>query len=157
MKNAWFLFIFSMIWLGTPLQGQDRPGGRNRQQPGMERVKAAKEGWLSQRMDLSAAESEKFWPLFREYEKQQEKLKEKYRPNRDLITMDDAALDKHMEGMLDMEGELLQLKRQYYGQFRQMLGTRKVAVLMRGDREFNLELLRKMRENRENGPSPRRD
>ena len=41
----------------------------------LERIKAFKTGYLTQELDLSSAEAEKFWPIYNEYEKKMFELR----------------------------------------------------------------------------------
>jgi hypothetical protein len=102
-------------------------------------------------MNLSAEEAEKFWPVYNEYEKEQKKIREKFQPNKDILALDDSAVEKHLFGMLDMEEELVKLKKKYYLNFSKMVGYRKVAILAKSDREFNFAMIERLKNQSKKG------
>lgn len=138
----WILWV--LLFSSAPAQ---RPGipGKNPQRPGLERVKAVRAAILTEKMNLSTEEAEKFWPVYHEYGKEQKKIKDKFQIQRDIATLDDAAIEKHLNGMLAMEEELIGLKKKYYLNFSKILGYRKVAILAKSDREFNFAMLERLK------------
>lgn len=44
-------------------------------------------------------------------EKEQKKIREKFQPNKNMHVSDDASVKKHLLGLLDMEEELVKLKK----------------------------------------------
>jgi len=123
----------------------------NPQRPNLERVKAVRVAVLTEKMNLSAEEAEKFWPVYNEYEKEQKKIREKFQPNKDILALDDSAVEKHLFGMLDMEEELVKLKKKYYLNLSKMVGYRKVAILAKSDREFNFAMIERLKNQSKKG------
>ncbi len=153
MKLKRGILLTFLVLLGLSLNAQ-RPGipsRNNPQRPDLERVKAIRAAVLTEKMNLSTAEAEKFWPVYVEYEVEQKKIKEKFQPNRDILTLDDAAVEKHLFGMLDMEEELVKLKKRFYLNFSKIIGSRKVAILAKSDREFNFNMIERLRSQSKKG------
>jgi len=142
MKLQIGFLMVTIACLTISLNAQ-RPGLQRNNPPrvDLERVKAVKIAMLTQKMNLNTEEAEKFWPIYNEYEKEQKKLKEKFQPNKDIISMDDTSVEKHLLGLLDLEEELVKMKKKYYQQFSKILGYRKVAILAKSDREFNFAMI----------------
>lgn len=139
------LMIFTMCLSGA-LSAQRQDYLRNNpQRPNIERAKAVRVALLTQKMSLSTEEAEKFWPIYNEYEKEQKKLREKFQPNKDIFSLDDAAVEKHLFGILDMEEELVKMKKKYYQNFSKVIGYRKVAILAKSDREFYLAMIERLK------------
>lgn len=150
LKSGILLTLLASISLSLNAQG---PGmsRNNAQRPNVERVKAIRVAVLTEKMNLSTEEAEKFWPVYNEYEREQKKIKEKFQPNKDILSLDDAAVEKHLFGMLDMEEELVKLKKKYYQNFSKMVGSRKVAILAKSDREFNFAMIERLRNQSKKG------
>ncbi|MEY3320779.1 MAG: hypothetical protein RLZZ417_362 [Bacteroidota bacterium] len=150
LKSGILLTLLASISLSLNAQG---PGmsRNNPQRPNVERVKAIRVAVLTEKMNLSTEEAEKFWPVYNEYEREQKKIKEKFQPNKDILSLDDAAVEKHLFGMLDMEEELVKLKKKYYQNFSKMVGSRKVAILAKSDREFNFAMIERLRNQSKKG------
>jgi hypothetical protein len=152
MKLPIGVWMVTMVCLTISLHAQ-RPGLQKNSSPrfDLERVKAVKIALLTQKMNLNTEEAEKFWPIYNEYEKEQKKLKEKFQPNKDILSMDDAAIEKHLFGYLEMEEEMVKLKKKYYQQFSKILGYRKVAILAKSDREFNFAMIDRIKNQSNKG------
>ena len=58
--NKALLMAFIALMLSTGLIAQER---------GKERIKAYKTAYITQELDLSSKEAEKFWPVYNEYDK----------------------------------------------------------------------------------------
>ena len=146
LKNQMFILLIFTMCLSVTLSGQRSNLSRNNpQRPNIERAKAVRVAMLTQRMSLSTEEAEKFWPVYNEYEKEQKKVREKFQPNKNIMALDDASVEKHLLGLLDMEEELVKMKKKYYQNFSKIIGYRKVAILAKSDREFYLAMIERLK------------
>ena len=68
LKSGILLTLLASISLSLNAQG---PGmsRNNPQRPNVERVKAIRVAVLTEKMNLSTEEAEKFWPVYNEYER----------------------------------------------------------------------------------------
>ena len=116
-KNRMSMLLIFTMCLSAPLSAQRPNPSRNYQQrPNTERVKAVRVALLTEKMSLSTEEAEKFWPVYNDYEKEQKMIREKFQPNKNIMVLDDAAVEKHLMGLLDMEEELVKMKKKYFQQ-----------------------------------------
>lgn len=90
-------------------------------------VETAKKGILTQTMQLTDAQSTKFWPIYREYNLKLQALNDKkiagikdYANNYDNMT--DAKANQLAKLVLDLEAQRNQLKATYYEKMRKELG-----------------------------------
>ena len=124
-------------------------------QPLQQRVRAMKIAYMTDRMGLTPDEAQKFWPIYNEYEQEQRKIRDKYRPAADLSAMPDAELERFVGQHLDMQEEELRLKREYFTRMKRVLPIRKMAIFLQTETEFNRKLLQALQQP-QGGPSPRR-
>lgn len=117
-----------------------------------ERVQAARVAYITERLNLSPKESQQFWAINNEYEAKREATRAKYKSATKFELMTDAEVEQYLRGRFDMEAELLTLKKQYFERFKKVVSVRKIAMFHKADREFRLELLRKVRDRRDNRP-----
>jgi hypothetical protein len=109
-------------------------------------------------MSLTDAEAQKFWPVFDKMETEMKAVrKDENMIRKDLknnsSSMSDADMDKKISQMMDDEQKSLNIKRNYYGEFKKVLPIKKVALLPLADREFKKALLEKIKDNRDDNGS----
>ena len=66
-------------------------------------------------------------------------------------TASDAEVQKTIDRMFDLEQSVLDIKRKYYKEFAKVIPVKKVALIPKADREFQQEVLKRMRQMRNNG------
>ena len=110
---------------------------------GMQKVQAIKENFLDQKLQLTAEESARFWPLYRKY---QDEVIEVRRLKR--INNSDAQANGREQVKKDLEydGRLVEIKTRYNQEFLKILPPEKLSRLYKSEREFNDELIRKINE-----------
>lgn len=113
-----------------------------------DRIRALKVGFITDKLNLTPEESEKFWPVYNQYEAEQKRIRQKYRPDGDLATMNDQEVERAVLDRFEMEEELLKLKRDYFQRMKAFMAVRKIALLQRSEQEFNKELLKRIQEAR---------
>ena len=98
----------------------------------LQRVEALKIGFISQRLNLSKGESERFWPLYFQYEKDLHGAFSN--PGMDAIARDEAVLN---------------IRKNYQDQFTHILGRNRSNYFFQSERDFNQMLLKRL-----NRPGP---
>ena len=117
-------------------------------QEGNERIRALKVAFITDKLKLTPEESEKFWPLYNQYETEHKRIRQKYKPDEDLNTMSDQDVERAIFDRFEMEEQLIKLKRDYFQRMKAFMAVRKLALLQRSEQEFNKELLRRIQEAR---------
>lgn len=115
-----------------------------------ERIKAMKVTYISNRLDLSTDEAEKFWPIYSANEKAEKAIRQKYRFKGSLITITDNEADEAIQNHIKMSEELLEQKRKYLTDLQKVVPSRKILLLNKAEREFNVEVLKALKEKRRN-------
>ncbi len=120
-----------------------------------QRVEAMKVAFITDRLGLTPQESQNFWPIYNQYEDEQKKIRQKYKFSNNFATMTDAEAEKMLEGTLEMEQQLLNLKRDYIQRMRKVIPVRKIVMLNRSEHEFREELVKRLKEIQMNRPKRR--
>lgn len=113
-----------------------------------DRIKALKVAFITEKLNLSPEESEKFWPVYNQYEAEQKRIRQKYRPEQDLNSLNDQEVERAVLDRFEMEEELIKLKRDYFQRMKTFMAVRKIALLQRSEQDFNRELLRRIQDAR---------
>ncbi len=120
------------------------------------KVQEMRKEFYGKKLQFTAEESEAFWPLFNNYQKDEKKLKKKYKVGADVGIMSDSEAEKHLENMVEFEEKKAALKKDYVNQFKTVLPVRKVAMLDKTERQFKQNLLKKYKQ-RQGGKRPGRN
>ncbi len=143
--------VLALAICGASVAAAQTPLEENIDNPRVrEKVQAARVAYITDRLSLTPTESQQFWAINNEYEDKKEAIRDRYRPSSKLELMSDAEVEQYLRNRFDMEAELLALKRQYFERFKDVISVRKIAMFRRADREFRLELLKKVQERRGN-------
>ncbi len=145
-----------MAWMALLLLGvvicQAQPA-KNRME---ERIAAFKVNFFTHQLQLSPEESQKFWPIYNQYEKDKENLRNQYRLDRRIELMSDEEVADFISQHLEFEEKMVALKRDFFNQVREVLPIRKVAMIPKVEQRFKKALLDEMRQRRDDRP-PRRN
>lgn len=116
----------------------------------LEEIKAQKAAYLTQKMDLSADESQKFWPVYNEYDKALEAIRmerrEAHKAMKDRIDISETEAAAAIDRELASQQKELDLRKRFAGEFKKNIGAVKTLKLGRAERDFNRELLKRMRD-----------
>ncbi|MBI5914070.1 MAG: hypothetical protein HY842_01735 [Bacteroidetes bacterium] len=154
MKKLFFAIILMSACMVTSFA---QPGRGEKAQEKMEAFKIA---FFTEKLQLTPEESKAFWPLFNQFENERDALKDKYDlEGKKLELMSDKDVEAAIMEHIEMEEQMVKLRRDYVRRFMEVLPVRKVALLQRTDTDFKralLEEIRKRREAKQGGPKPRR-
>jgi Spy/CpxP family protein refolding chaperone len=147
----------ALSWAGgSPLAAQ--PGGHPLG-PLPERVKALKVAFITQRVQLTEAEAQRFWPVYNAREDELAALKRErrnalfeFRANFDDMTDEQvaAATDQYVQ----WQQREADINSRYHAQFKSILAPRKLAMFYKAEIDFKREMLRRVGEWRQGQPPP---
>ncbi len=116
-----------------------------------ERIEAYKIAFFTEKLQLTPEESKNFWPVYNQFENEREALKNRYNlEGRRIELMSDREVEDFVMKHIEMEEQMVKLRRDYIQRFKEVLPIRKVAMLQRIDNEFKRALLEEIRQRREN-------
>lgn len=108
-----------------------------------EKIEALRVGFITQQLDLTPDESQKFWPVYNEYLDKVKASRKEFKS-----TSTDFTNDKDAQEFLDAEllfkQRELNLYKEYYDKFKKILPIKKVAMLRKAEEEFKKELLKQL-------------
>ncbi|MGF7079922.1 hypothetical protein [Mucilaginibacter sp. UYCu711] len=113
------------------------------QNSGMRRVQVVKEAFLNQQLALTRAQAERFWPVYRRYQNELFEVRRLKRLNNSDAQANGA---EQVKKDLDYEAQLVDIKKHYNEEFMKILPPEKISQLIKSEREFNDELVRKLHE-----------
>lgn len=114
--------------------------------PKKEKVEAMHIAFLTNKLDLTPEEAQKFWPVYNEFQKKREELNVKRKQDKKSMRHGiDSLSDKQVEALVDAEiafrQKNLDMEKEYHAKFKSILPIKKVAKLYKAEEQFTHHLL----------------
>jgi hypothetical protein len=114
-----------------------------------DKIESFKVAFITQRLNLSSEEAQKFWPIFNELQANLKSIKQSSRNQKPIADMSDDEASRFIKESLDAEQKELTAKQTAYNKFKGVIPARKIALLRQVEREFKEEMLKKLQERRQ--------
>jgi hypothetical protein len=138
-----FIILLSISCSQIFAQPNAEPNGESKK----ERVEALRVAYITNRLNLTSEEAQKFWPIFNQYKSDLRTLRHNFHPK-------DAEAPLTADQQLEFDQKKLDLKKKYKPQFESAIGKDKVNLLVTAEEDFKKELMRIMKDRRD-GREPR--
>ncbi len=108
-----------------------------------EKIKLRKIGFITERLSLTTEEAQVFWPLYHDYHSEVMAVRKSVRKSySSLDEMTDAEIEQLIDARLDIETNLLSMKKDYLHKLKTILPIKKVARLANVERKFKEWMLK---------------
>lgn len=117
-----------------------------------ERVKALKVAFITEKLNLTQEEAQKFWPIYNAHEKEVEMLRNNARDKRrNLITegLTEAEAAKVLADMMAFEREQLSHQEDLIESLKNVIPSAKIIKLHLAEKAFNQRMLEELKNRRE--------
>ena len=120
-----------------------------------EKVKALKVAYITEQLELTTDEAQKFWPIYNAFDEKQSELRhekmrailDRFKPgNVEKLSEKDAS--NSLAQMEKIEEDLFNLKKKFIKDLQGVISAKKIIKLKKAEEDFNRELLKQMREKR---------
>lgn len=98
-----------------------------------EKVQELKIAFITQKLELTSTEAEKFWPVYNQYDNEIKNLRN----------------DNKNGDVLDNEQKLLDIRKKYKPSFERILGPQRSNNLYNAERDFRNVLIRRLKNQRQ--------
>jgi|688.fasta_scaffold388836_2 hypothetical protein len=148
MKNRIEKGLFTLLML-LGIGAFAQPGGG----PQKEKIESMKIGFITQKLDLSAEEAQRFWPVYNKYVDEMEKSRKAYKGRvmeeiADIDNMSNAEAEKTLNDMLAFKSSEVEVIKKYTAEFKKVLPPQKVVKLFVAEQQFKRELLKQLKMGR---------
>ncbi len=130
-------FILILIVIAgnfSAIKAQDENGTK------AERIEALKIAFITQKLQLTPDEAQKFWPVYNQYQNDIRSLQ----------------LDYKNGPALENEEKLLDIRKKYATSFEKVIGPQKLNRLFNAERDFRTILIRRLQNRNQQRMSPLR-
>ena len=115
------------------------PQGGNKR----EKIEAVRVAFITQKLNLTVDESQKFWPVYNEYQDKLRSARQEFRKQSNVFTNDKEAQD-YLDAELLLKQREFNLYKEYYEKIKKTLPVKKVAELRQAEEDFKKELLKQL-------------
>lgn len=140
MKNL----IIILFLVSTGICAQRSNGGH-------EKIKALKTAHITQALDLTPAEAEKFWPIYNQYNEKMDDIRRKERQEiiavvrSEMSSLNDAEANELIDKMLDFKTQELEHQKALVEELRKVLPPQKILKLRKAEDDFRRMLVHKLK------------
>lgn len=118
-----------------------------------EQIEAMRVAFITQQLNLTREEAQKFWPVYNEYRdglnamrKERHEAYKKYKA--DFASLTDKEYAEYADNEIIFRQRELDLMKKYHAEFKSLLPVKKVALLYRAENEFKKTLLKEAHERK---------
>jgi len=109
---------------------------------GREKIRAAQAAYITERLQLTTTEAEKFWPLYREYSAKRSEIRQQLHEGRRSGADEKELLDLGLR----IKQQELDLEKEYSIRFQQIISPEKLLKLGQAEEDFRKLILRQIQQ-----------
>lgn len=141
-KKLLFIAVFLVCILSSVAQNKNR-----------DRIKMLKISFISNAIDLTPNEAEKFWPIYNQHDTKIKQLKSQlergnFNNSEGLDSMSDKKAKELIDNILNKEGEILKLKKELVKELASVISAKKILKLQKAEHDFNRRMLQEFGKRR---------
>ncbi|HLV13980.1 MAG TPA: hypothetical protein VKY41_02285 [Xanthomarina sp.] len=136
MKHISILILFITISLNT--FGQDRN----------ERIKALKTAYITEQLELTKAEAEKFWPIYNAFEENRSELRDEAHKdisNEDYSKLTETEAKAILADMITLNNRRKDIYNNLISDLKKVIPSKKIVLLKQSEYQFNKKMFEEYR------------
>lgn len=137
---------FAQVSNLQPAHRDNSPASKGKKGAMGKKLEAARNNYISKQLDLSNAESTKFWPVYRQYQQELIAVRILKRLNNSSAAANGT---EQIDKEIYYESQQVAIRKRYRDAFSKILPPEKVSMLYKSEQEFNDELIKRLSESSE--------
>ena len=136
------IFICISFFCILSFKAQGKKGSR-------EKIKALKVAYLTEQLNLTSSEAEKFWPIYNEFDKNNHSLRSKlrYEIKKAKKSKGDSITEKEAETLvklkLSTDKEIYESQKEFIAKIKKVISFKKIIQLQVAEMEFGRKLMKR--------------
>ncbi len=117
-----------------------------------EKIEAAKIALITERLNLTPDQAQKFWPIYNEFAKRQQEVRQSFaqaRRNHDPKTASEEENKRILEMGMKAKEQTLQLEKQYAERFLEVINNRQLLSLRKAEEDFTQMIINRLRDQQQ--------
>jgi hypothetical protein len=117
-----------------------------------EQIDAQKVAFITEKLQLTPAEAQQFWPIYNEYEAQRQVIVKEFmgknleEKDLDIETLTDKQALEIADSQIIQAQKMLDLRKKYHAEFKKVLPPKKLLLLYQAERDFKKFMLKEIRQ-----------
>jgi hypothetical protein len=143
--NLLILLALSATWVVA----QDEDDMLRNDPKAQEKIKAARIAFITERLGLTPAEAEKFWPVYNEFAMKRQDLRKEFeqaRRNKPTDRSDEAYQKELVELSLKIKQGELDLEKEYSNRILNVINPQRLMALRKAEQDFRNMVLRQIQQ-----------
>lgn len=158
IKSTLLIIFLAFSFLSMAQKGEKRKEIKDK-------IESQKIAFITQKLSLTSDEAKVFWPVYNEYQTKKETIAKEFMGTNKTLRekgideMTNEEADKYIDNQLSHAQKMIDLKKEFVAKFKKVIPIKKVALLQKVEREFQRELVNKVKDRqrgkgkgRGNGP-----
>jgi len=146
-----FIIIVLILFTGKYASGQDETEPVQRDPKAMEKIQALRTAYISEKLNLTPEQAEKFWPVYHEFTQERAKLRQEFKAaqrNLDPNKPDPKAEQDVINLGLDIKQKELDLEKDYSGRLLKVINAQQVMNLRKAEQGFRELIINQLQQRR---------
>ncbi|MBL6447000.1 hypothetical protein JMN32_11815 [Fulvivirga sp. 29W222] len=138
------IMVLSLVFISTFLVGQSKEG--------LKKIESARIALITERLELTPEQAEKFWPLYREYSEKRKALRQEFveaRQSVDRKNMTEEESKMLLNKGLELKERQLNIDRTYAERLTRVISTQQLLQLRKAEDDFRRMLLERLERRRD--------
>lgn len=126
--------------------------GLSAQQTPQEKIEAAKIALITERLNLTPDQAQRFWPIYNEFAQRQQEIRQNFaqqRRNHDPKTASEEENKRMLQLGLQAKEQTVQLEKQYSERFLEVINSRQLMSLRKAEDDFKAMVLSRLRDQQQ--------
>lgn len=118
----------------------------------LDKIESAKIALITQRLELTPEQAEKFWPIYREYSEKQREVNQDFRNLRRSYRPETATEEESkvlVERGQQIKEQMIRLDKQYADRMLNVINNRQLLRLREAENDFRQELMKRLKQQRQ--------
>jgi hypothetical protein len=150
-KHIWINILTVSILLieFSGVRAQSKRPNQERIEKRQDRVMSMRIGYITEKLDLTPPQSEKFWPIYNKFSDERKAIVQEIRKqNQSQKSENDQQILNARNEVFKLKSKEIELEKKYQDEFLKVISTKQYAALLQAERDFNKMLLEKLKEKR---------
>jgi hypothetical protein len=146
-----FIIMVLMLTSGILAEAQQDTDQNQRDPKAMEKIQALRTAYISEKLGLTPAQAEKFWPVYREFTQERAKLRDQFKEaqrNINPANPNPKAEQDLVNLGLEVKQKELNLEKDYSGRLMKVITAQQVLNLRKAEQEFRELVMQQLQQRR---------